>query len=230
MKTLFLVALLFYFAAPVSAQDKIIDKPEFDAAVVHASYHQKIWKGAKYRMTVTTSSKVADRPETDWSSKMVFEYGAANARRTLTTSAFGGKPIPAKESIVLGKWSYSRTGDGAWIRKEYESLAGKTEKDETPNETLPTDVEYKDLGPGDLMGKPVHIYAKTERRTRRDEESGEKRESFSKVTYWVGTDGALLRREYSSESRGTSATTHTVIITDWERDPTIDVTAPEIAP
>ena len=56
MKTLFLFVLVLSCAALVPAQERLLDKDEFDA-IVNGSYdHKAKWKGEKYRMTVTTSS------------------------------------------------------------------------------------------------------------------------------------------------------------------------------
>lgn len=230
MKILFYFVLVFCCAVMVPAQERVMDKAEFDAMVNGGYDHRVKWKGEKYRMTVTTSSKVTGRPQTDWSSKTISEYGSSAEARSIYTSEFGGKASPAKESLRIGGWLYTRTGNDAWSRKEYVSSSGaEKEKEESSRKVLSSHAEYKYLGQTTLGNKPVHMYVKTERRTTLNERSGETTESESRNTYWVDEKGTVLKNEYKSDNRS-KHTSQTYILMAWELDPSIEFTAPEIAP
>src|SRR5215217_5008904 len=116
MKILISVLLVFCFIAIGSAQERVIDKAEFDKALVEGGNHRLKWQGQKYRMTVASSAKTDGRPSTDWSSNMIFEYGLAKEMRSVTNSMFGEKIIPTKEFIIIGEAIYQRTATGSWIR------------------------------------------------------------------------------------------------------------------
>src|SRR5687768_9982383 len=131
MKTLFYLMLVFCSAVLVSAQERVMDKAEFDAMVNGGYDHKTKWKGEKYRMTVITSTTVPGRPQTDFSSKTITEFGSSMETRSTYANVYGGRPAPARESVRIGNWLYTRSGTDAWIRKEYVS------SNSTPKETEP---------------------------------------------------------------------------------------------
>ena len=209
-----------------------MDKAAFDAVVSEGSQHKTRWKGEKYRMTVATSSRVAGRRQTDWSSKMIFEYGSGSEFRSVTTSQFGDNPVAKKEMLLPGNCDcvYSRSGEGSWTRKEHQKTTNPApEKKESPFDVVANEVKYAHVGAGSLLNKPVQIYVKTERGTTQSKSNGDTTESDVKVTYWIDADGIVLKREYASENRG-AVISHTSIVTEWELDPSISFTAPEIVP
>jgi hypothetical protein len=169
--------LVLCCVAIASAQERVIEKAVFDVLVTEGSNHPIRWKGEKYRMTVTTSSKAVGRPQTDWSSKMVVEYGPAKAIRTVTTSAFGGNANPTNESLRLGDWVYVRTGSGPWTRKENVPAASAKEKEEDSLKTLRSQAEYKYLGQERLTDIRVDVYVKTERQTKYNQKNGDNLET-----------------------------------------------------
>lgn len=230
MRNLFGLLLVLCFAAVAPAQERVLDKSEFDSMVVSGGNHRRIWKGEKYRMTVTTSSKAIDRPLTDWSSKMIFEYGPAGETRTITSSNFGDKVRPTNEVLRLGSWIYSRVDNGPWSKKAYVAAEPAKRETERPFETLTSTTEYKYLGPGNLTGKSVQLYTKIEKQTRVNKQSGETIESVVKLTYWIDEDGTIIKNEYASENRGPRVTSQTVITTKWEADPSISFAVPEVGP
>ena len=229
MKKLLSFAFILCCAVIAAAQERVIDKSEFDSLVTSGSRHHVIWKDEKYRMTVTTSSKAAGRPATDWSSKIVIEYGTPGETRSFSSSTFGEKVNPTSETLRVGEWTYSRTGDAAWKKKKYEAPVQK-EREPGPMELIGATTEYKHVGTGTFMDKPVQIYVKNEKATRVSKAKGETTESDVKVTYWIDANGTVLKNEYSSENRGPSVTSRTLITTTWERDPSIKFTVPEITP
>lgn len=229
MKPLFWFLLVICCVVIGSAQERVIDRAEFDAAVVEGGKHHLRWKGDKYRMTVTTSSKAVGRPQTDWSSKMVFEYGPAKEMRSVTTSSFGGSANPIEENLTLGSWIYSRTGNEPWTRREMTAVGDAKKGEESTLKVLSSQVEYKYVGQSTLPNGLVHVYAKTERRTRYNEKTGAISETDGKTTYWIDSKGTVLKQEFKSETRG-KITSQTFIIFEWMLDPSITFTAPEVVP
>ena len=232
MKISVCFVLLFCCVATVTAQEKVIDKTEFDALVASGNNHQIRWKDEKYRMTVSTSSKAIGRPQTDWSSKMIFEFGSANEKRTVTASTFGGKPNPIQEAILIGNWKYTRSGNNSWSRgsNEPSRTQANAEAPVAPSELIGAVLEYRYLGKSNLAGRQVDVYQRTERAAKVSKKTGEDIDSDAKATYWFGEDGALLKNEFRSESRSATLTTQTLIIMEWAIDPSIVITEPVIAP
>ena len=228
MKTLFYLVLVFCCVGIAPAEERVMDKTEFDTMVTEGHNHQLKWKGEKYRMSVTTSSKVVGRPQTDHSSKAIIEYGPSIGSRTLTTSMFGDKPPSTRETVRVGNWVYSRSGNDAWTRKEYVASGSTRESpEESPYKLLSSQAEYRYLGPGKLMDKPAQIYVKTERQTKVNQKSGETSETDNKTTYWIDAKGLILKSEFSAEHRG--KITHLTSVTmEWELDSSIAITVPEI--
>jgi hypothetical protein len=180
-------------------------------------------------MTVDTSSKTIGRPQTDYSSKMIFEFGPSMESRSTTTSVFGANPAKTWQSMRIGNWVYTRSENDPWTRKEYAAPAPAKESEESPYNVLSSQAEYKSLVQGTLRDRPVQIFVKTERRTEVNKKTGEGSEGESKITYWVDTKGMILKSEYTSERRG-KFTSQTSIIMEWQLDPSITFTAPEIVP
>lgn len=213
----------------VPAQERVLDKAAFDSMMAAGHDHKVKWKDEKYRLTVTTSSKVTGRPQTDHSSKNVTEFGPSMETRTIYTNVFGGKAGAPRESLRIGNWWYVRTGNDPWTREEYVALKAPAKKEETSRKVLSSNAEYKYLGKGMLGARPVQIYVKTERQTTLNEKSGETGETASKNTYWIDGKGMILKSEFTSEYRGKNVM-HTSVTMEWDLDPTITFIAPEIAP
>ena len=220
--------LVFCFVAMGSAQERVINQAEFDSVVAEGGKHRLKWK-EKYRLTVTTYAKTEGRPAADWSSNMIFEYGAPRELRSVTNSVFGEKIIPAKEFINIGDVSYQRTGSGSWTRHDSTgaSASEQTEKAKTPQPLSITEIEYRYLGTENLAGKPVQVYLKTERGTS-TKDNGENVQTDRKAKFWISADGLIVKSEYSTESRSTAQTFRTSVISQYELDPTINITAPKI--
>jgi hypothetical protein len=229
MKILISVLLVLCFVAIGSAQERIIGQAEFDSVVAEGGKHRQKWK-EKYRMTVTSYAKTDGRPSTDWSSNMTYEYGAPRELRSVTNSMFGEKIIPAKEFITIGNTIYQRTGNGSWTRHDETnetSMPKQTEKTETSAQISGTEIEYKYLGTENLAGKPVQVYLKTERGSS-TKENGENVQTTRIAKFWIGADGLIIKSEHSSEGRSGTQTFRTSVISQYELDPTIDITAPKI--
>ena len=228
MKTLIWFVLVLCCSVLVSAQERVMDKADFEAIVNGGYDHKTKWKGEKYRLTVVTSSTVTGRPQTDLSSKTITEFGPLMETRTINTSTFGGKPSPGREMLRIGEWVYTRSGNDAWTRKEYvPSTTAEKEKEQIPRKILSSEAEYRSLGQSTLGNRPVQVYVKTERRTSLNERNGETTESNSTNTYWVDAKGTVLKNEYKSDNRG-QQTSQTYLLMEYELDPSITFTVPEI--
>lgn len=233
MKTLSFFVFFVCCVAIVEAQERVMDKAAFDAVVSEGSQHTTRWKGEKYRMTVATSTRVAGQRQSDYSSKMIFEWGSGSEFRSVSTSKFGDNPVAKREMLYPGNCEcvYSRSGEGSWTRKERQKTTNPApEKKESPFDVVASEVKYAHVGAGSLLNKPVQIYVKTERGTTQSKSNGHTTESDVKVTYWIDADGIVLKREYASENRSAAVTSHTSVVTEWELDPSISFTAPEIVP
>lgn len=221
--------LIFSSVIIASAQERVIDKSEFDAMLAGGYGHQLKWKGEKYRMTVTTSSTFEGRPQTDWASKSINEYGTSAETRGIYTSVLGGKPNPTRETLIIGNWVYTRSGSDSWTRKEYVAPGPAKEKEESNYKILSSQAEYRYLGQGKLGDRSARIYVKTERQTKFNQKSGESVETEHENRYWVDATGTIIKNQFNSETRGKS-TTRTSVTMEWELDPSITFTVPEIAP
>ena len=229
MKILFCLVLALCSVVIVPAQERVMEKAEFDKILAEGQTHRLKWAGEKFRMTVTTSAKTIGQPQTAYSSKMIIEFGPSMETRTVNTSVFGENPAKKFESMRLGNWVYRRSEDGPWTRKEYaEPTAGKENQD-TDYPVLSSKAEYRYLGEGKLMDKRVQVFVTTDRQTRIDQKTGDTRETESKTTYWVDETGLIVKSDFIANSRG-KVTSQTSVIFEYQLDPSITFTAPEIAP
>jgi hypothetical protein len=233
MKISFCFVLVFCCVAIVTAQERVIDKSEFDAVVTDSNKTLVRLRNEKYRMTVTTSGKIIGRPKNDWSSKTISEYVSADQTRSIYSSMLGGKENPTKEAIVIGKWRYTRTGTDSWSRKAYEpgqTQAQQAPPYESPFEVIGTVADYKYLGKENLAGRSADVYQRIERQTKVNKKNGENTETETKLTYWVGEDRTLWKSEHRFDSRGATQTTQNMVILEWMSDPSLVITEPVLTP
>jgi hypothetical protein len=172
---------------------------------------------------------VTGRPQTDFSSRGVIEVGPSMENRTINSSTFGGKPTPTRESLRIANWVYTRSGNDGWTRMQYSATPTAKETEESPFQVLSSQAEYTYLGEGKLMDKPVQIFLKTERQTKVNQKSGEASETESRNKYWIGPNGMVLKSDFIAETRG-KTTSRTTVVMEWQIDPSITFTLPEIFP
>ena len=227
MKVLSLLLATVVFGSIAVAQERSIDKAAFESMVEAGNASVK-WSGQKYRMTVNTRSKIDGRPQTDWSSNMIIEYGPKGEVKSVSNSSFGGTTRPTTRSLRLGDTVYTRTGDQAWMRTEKQVNTPREPNESTTRETTESDIKYRYLGPAVYRNNTSQTYAKTSHRSSVDQTSGAKTESDITTTYWVDANGIILKTEFRAEGQGTNSTHHTMIVTEWELDPSIEFTPPEI--
>jgi hypothetical protein len=233
MRSLICLTLLVFGAAIAPAQEKVIDQTAFDAVVKAGGRHTQKWAGKMYRMTVSTSATMIDRPELDHSAKMIFEYGLNGDFRNSSSSATGGKATTT-ESISVGNWIYSRKDSQPWLRRERQSGSGSGQSsDKNANtveyEVLSSVTDYKYLGAGELRGVPVQIYLRTERTKKVNKSNGVVTDSETARKYWINAESLILKSEFISDNRWSNSRSHNQIVTEWELDPTIVFKEPQIA-
>jgi hypothetical protein len=236
MKILVCFVLLSCCVAIVAAQERVIDKTEFDAVVAEGNKILVRRKGEKYRMTITTSAKIIGRTQNDWSSKAISEFGSDDqTRHHIYASTFGGKARPTTEAIVFGKWEYKRAGTDPWSRKAYEAVQPQTQVQpeplpENPFQVIETVADYRYLGKQSLGAKQANVYQKIERQNKVNKKNGENTESETKATYWFTEDGTMFKNEHRSSSRSATMTTQNLIILEWALDPSIVISEPVLEP
>lgn len=234
MKPLIGLLLLASSFVVGSAQEKVIDRSEFDSIVKDDKAQSQKWAGKSYRMTVSTLAQISGKPESDYSAKMIFEYGSNGSSRIIHSSTFGGK-TNTTETLKIGKLVYTRIGTEAWTRKEGQTSpvpaqGSGNEADKAPFQVMSSETEYKYLGPGDYKGEKVEIYIRTERQKKVNSVTGKAMDSVITSKYWINGDGLILKNEIRSENHWTDQTSHNSIITEREPDPTMLFKEPDITP
>ena len=229
MKPLLIIGLVVCGLIGVAAQERVIGEQEFNAAVKNSERHSVAWSGKAYRRTTVSTAQAEGRPETDYSSRMVFEYGPAKERRTIFSSTFGGKPKGPDTSLLIGQWLYSRSGEGPWTRKEVQPGAKSDDVKTAGNDQVTVlSVEYRFLGEQAFKGRNARVYMRTEKSKRTSGSSGETFESESVSKYWIDAEGLLLREEYRGQSRSERLKSMATVISEWELDPTIEFKVPVV--
>ncbi len=145
----------------IQAEEKAISAAEF-AAAEKAADAPFAAKQTPARWTIDTESRMEGRPQTDWVSRSVMEFGADRSLRTTSTSKFGNVPQKTEIMIKVGKHRYTRTGDGNWKETDVEAKSQPLQKTEGENEAAGRQVEYKDLGDAVFEGKKVRMFLQTE--------------------------------------------------------------------
>jgi hypothetical protein len=226
------ICLVFVLLSVIGtlAQQKVIDKSEFDAIVKTGDMHRQQWAGKSYRISVATSAQIKENPGSNYSSKMTIEFASNGDRRYLQSSTFGDKTT-SSESLTVGNWTYSRNGTEPWKRVERSRGDGEESGSETGLlEQISSVTQYNSLGAGEIKGRPVRMYLSTIREKKLNRSSGITIELVSKSKYWINADGLTAKNKLISKRHSHTQNTHNVILTEWELDPTIAITEPEISP
>jgi hypothetical protein len=232
MKTTFAIALLLMAAFAISAQEQQIDKTALENALSGTSDHAVSWSGRSYRMTVTTSAKMTERPELDHAAKMVFEYGPQKSYRNIHTSTTGGKTRPTLETLIVGDSIYKRENDGVWtVTAKPSASTGAAPQPPAPREdpfqTVTSETQYFSLGSQPYKGETANVYKKVEKTRKVNKASGNTLESTFTTTYWI-VGGVQRKHELRSAGKGSAYTSNNLIVTEWDLDPAISFQAPVI--
>jgi len=230
MKKIFCLMLILLASLSVSAQEKTIDRLEFDA--IYKGSTEK-WKGKQHRLTVINQSRAEGRPQTDYSSKAVFEFGLDNAARTLLESTY--QSVTSKsEAIRIGGKNYSRKGNEKWQEAALVANAKFDNSSEPKNSRTSTDnmdesrVEYKYLGTEILNNQTATVYTVIENKKGINSKTGKESVSSTITKYWFGKDGMILKSDRINEGRNGEMIFHFRSTMAWESDSNIKIEAPSL--
>ena len=228
MKKIFCLAIILLSAVCIFAQETIIEKSDFDAALKNR-FRQ--FAGQSYRLTTSAEDF---RPETDKSAsswKSVMEFTGLGLSRSLFE--FNSPTLKTRTEIlyVKGK-TYIRKNDGEWEEK---SSSGENDKPSSAARkfvVVEEQTEYKSLGTQILDNLNASVYAKIERKKIVNEP--EKRELFLLIVtkYWLDEKGGIIKEEtetenlIKSESRPDAKPSRQLRTAIWELDPNIKIEAP----
>jgi hypothetical protein len=224
MKNILSLLVILFGSLGVWAQDGAVTKAQFDAVYEGSrdAWSLDNWKGTPFRVTTITGSSLEGRPQTDYASKTIVEYGSPTSSRAVYESSFNGRNAKT-ESIRLGDKNFVRTDGGDWKDGAFETQkpAGKT----TPAEkSLSEQVEYKFLGTEKLSDQTARVYAVTTKRVNAN--GGQETLTNTTTKYWFAENGSLLKTDMVMESRTGEKTTRSLLTQMWETDETIKIIAP----
>lgn len=208
----------------IQAQEKAISAAEF-AVLERAADAPFQAKQTPARWTIATESRIEGRPQTDYVSQTVMEFGPNRSQRRSSQSSFGGGPLKRETVIKIGDKKYIRADREEWKEAPIESGLDLANSAESDIDITELHVEYKYLGSGVLNGKKVRMYLRNESRKETAKSTGAVSEAEVSTKYWFGESSDLYRSEYRSTRTG-DKTFHTNITIEKELDPSISISAP----
>ncbi|HSI87755.1 MAG TPA: hypothetical protein VK918_01785 [Pyrinomonadaceae bacterium] len=225
MKISLLAAAIFFAAVSSFAQGQVIEKSEFEAIYNKSVYPSVRWKGRKYRATTITGTASSNHPDKNWSSQSIQEFDGESTRAR-SESRLGKDEPRVSETIRIGETVYARTGDGPWTTRPSTTTAssGAGVGDVS---TASSESEYRFLGMEEFRGTPTKTYLRLTTGTRVNAQGAETR-TVSRIKYWFDAEGTLLRSEFRADSKWDDVTSWTEAILDYELDPSIEITAPNV--
>lgn len=229
MKKIFCLAFILFGTISIFAQEKTIEKSEFDAVSINSF---RKFAGQSYRQTenfqdILTSS-IENKIQNKLSSKLIMEFAAAT-RGIRSISEFDSSTMKKKtETIRIGGKIYTRINDGEWT----EGKRQEKSKTERKLKMVEEQIEYKSLGTQKLDNQNTTVYAKIQRQKLINESN--QSEMFVTITtkYWFGEDGGKLKEETQAERRiklekiPIETVSSSLRVTVWELDPSIKIEAP----
>ena len=240
MKIIFCITVVLAGLVSGFAQEKAIDKSEFDRIVNNSTYPYARWKGKSYRSTVTTEarlqgpSKTAEGPPFTMhhTTKMVSEFGPGNAYRQMREASYKEGEVKKYEYIRIGDFEYSRIGNESWTKKAVENAPAPPTvapaAPPSPFEEISSDKEYKYLGTEPFRNATVLTYLATSKQKNVYKANGSEHETVITTKYWIDKDGTLLRSEFRAAGKGVDRSNTTTVIMDFALDPSISITAPTV--
>ena len=228
-----LAAFLFFGLVSANAQEKVIDASAFEAVYNTGAHPNVRWKGQSFRTIIATEFRndLGQAAATNWGSKLTTENGPSQKVRMIRESSFGGKVNEKQESIIVNGIRYSRIGSGNWTQQAEEAspkAQDLSHADPSHIEYAEMDVEYKSLGTESYKEQIARTYLKTERKKGIMKSSGAEYSSVATTKYWFSSDGTMLKSEFRVNSRSGETNSYTGVFMEWERDPTIVITAPAV--
>lgn len=231
MRIFYVLVLAATVLLPAFAQEKTIDKSEFTTAVSAASASVfRYREGKAYRIILSTEARYAGRPQTDFTTKRITERAVNGDVHWIDESTFGAAR-KRSEGITIGEQEYVRSESGKWERTEVTHSPPPPKAPlKSTVEPISSDAEYKFLGTESYKGETAKLYGKTEHFVEVNKATGQERKGVRTTKYWVAADGHLIKSDFVATSDIRGAAFMTRIVTEYEFDPAITVTAPEIVP
>lgn len=220
MKTILYLLLLLVGFTAVSAQERAIQKAEFEAVMKNAI---AILDARPHRVTVAREMKVNGMPQESSSEKVIVEIAAKDKRRAVREIK-SAKQNLKREIIRVGDKEYSRENNGQWQQTGIKNRAESENLKVNSEENV-----YKSLGKDTLNNENVSVYQRISNRAMTDNSNNEELNLTENVKYWIDDKGTLLKREMTRESRRPGKTFNTTMTVTFDYDQNIQVIAPQIA-
>ena len=225
MKLSLTFTMIMFGAVFGIAQERVIEQAEFDSALVGTEEHRSIWHGQLYRMTVETSVRISGKPESDYSSTILIEFGPNRNNRSVLTNRYGGKTT-TEEKLRIGDFSYSKTNGGPWSKTaRTSSPSADTKPFEDPTLLVAADNTYFLVGKKPYKEAMATVYRKVENTRKINKSTGTEAISVCTSVYWL-VDGVQRKRDLSCQYESpTHASSHRINM-QWDLDPAITFNAP----
>jgi hypothetical protein len=235
MKKILLIALVLFAAIGVFAQEKTIEKTEFDT--VFKNSFRGLSKSPR-RETRTSESSFEVIPQPNYPANSLASLQPTNITLMKTIIEFvpgiGSHMIyefnspslyKKTETIIIAGKTYKREGDNEW--REEPPVAST--KSESTTKTVDNQFEYKFLGMEQFNNQNAHVYAVTETNKIISLKNNNEGLSSNITKYWFAAeDGRLLKTESKRKIRNekTISTFNATVL--YELDPNIKIEAPRI--
>jgi hypothetical protein len=218
MKTIYKFGVylaLFCAAIPIFAQDRIIDKKEYDSIYQKS---QPFLENRAYRSTsISEQYNRGGSPETRTS---VYEFVPPDRYHSVY-SWTDSKGLRKSESITIGDQMWNRMDDGLW--KVAESGSGSGSGSGFGGQLIERVIEYKVTSGVKVDSKTADLYQFTV--TNKFASGNGAFQTGSTERRWFNKKGMILKSENISTRDGSSINGTT---TTYEYDPKIKIEAPEV--
>jgi hypothetical protein len=247
MNKILLTALVLFAGIGVFAQEKTIDKTEFDT-VFQNSFRSLSGNPRRETSTSKSSSEIipqAKYPEANYSgmnhlgtnypansleyirparitfNKVIREFLPGVGSRM--TYEFNSPSLYKKtETIIIADKTYTREGDGQWI----ETMPVSHTRPESTVKTVDNQFKYKFLGTEQFNNQNANVYTVTEKSKLISLKYNRESSSNTITKYWFAEDGRLLKTESKREIRGGNTISKFHTTTLYELDPNIRIEVP----
>jgi len=217
MKTILCSLLILFGLTSAFSQERVISKSEFDVLLKNAT---EIFKTIPYRVMVSAETKVNGKPQESSSSKTLIQVAGAD-KRHFVREYRSQKENKKSEFLQIGGKTFTRENEGKWQESTMPNNSA-----ESRIKTISEQSEFRWIGRETLNNQSVDIYKKISTSKRLDTLNNQEILSTETVKYWIGANGALLKREMERENRRGENVFHFRNTAMIEYDKNIQVIAP----